>query len=232
MSFAISSSDFTKRSANCLINMGSLRELHMDVHNLYRTEELQKSANLLARIAGRSPNLSKLNSSLFDDPTFCCNFLLVLSKIKQNNLIIGKLTISQFPVFFWPKLIRINKLTLIGPFKEDFVNTICTKFDAEHVEVLEFDGVLPSNMYPVLDTFGPSLRHLVIKSSEHSLDRRETQTLNLYRVLASTRKLETFDFSIPLRLESNAKCGLQFKHFENMTDFKVMGKNYCKYYAR
>jgi hypothetical protein len=210
---------FNKKCADSLINMGCLRELHLDIINL--NENLQRSANLLARIAERSPNLSKLNSPSFEDPHFCNHFLFALSKIKQKYLIIGKLTIRQFPVFCWPPLICTNNLTLIGPLQENFVTEICSTFGAEHVQVLEFDGVLPSSMYPVMEAFGPSLRHFVIKSSEHSLDRRETQTLNLYRVLASTRKLETFDFAIPLRLETNPRCGLGVKHFKNMFDFKV-----------
>jgi hypothetical protein len=201
--------------------MGCLRELHVDVNYFQLDKDLQNSAHLLARIAKRAPKITKLNSSLFDDPEFCRQFLLVISKIILKHLIIGKFTLIEFPDFCWPELIRTNKLTLIGTFKESFVSEICTYFDAEHIQVLEFDGVLPNCMYPVMETFGPSIRHLVIKSTEHSLDRRETQTLNLYRVLASTRKLETFDFAIPLKLESYAKYDLQLNHFENMTDFKV-----------
>jgi hypothetical protein len=210
--------------------MECLRELNVDVNCLHLDKDLQNSAHLLARIAERAPNILRLNSSLFDDPNFCRHFLLFLGKINLKHLIIGKLTIIEFPDFCWPELICTNKLTLIGTFKESFVSVICANFDAEHIQVLEFDGVLPHCMYPVMEAFGPSIRHLVIKSTEHSLDRRETQTLNLYRVLASTRKLETFDFAIPLKLQSNAKYGLRLNHFEYMTDFKVNMKQLTCYY--
>jgi hypothetical protein len=202
--------------------MGSLRELDLHVDNLNLDEYAQKSAILLADIAERSPHLSKLDSTFFDDTDFCSHFLHALSKRKPISLVLGKLTLSQFPFFCWPDVIRTNELTLIGPLEETFVSKICANIDARHLLDLDFDGVLPSCIYPVVEALGPSLRDLGIKTSNNSLDRRELQTLNLYRVLALTRRLETFDFAIPLRLTgSNANYDLGVQHFKNMTEFKV-----------
>lgn len=223
-SVSIELSNFNKKCANCLINKGTLRELHVDIGNVHFIEHLKQSASLLARIAVTSPNVSKVDSSSFDVPDFCDQFLKTLSRLKQKYLIIGKLAISEeiTKCFNWTPLIRTIKLTFIGPLSEYFIDYIHYNFDAKLVQVLEFDGVLPSSMYFVLKIFGSTLRHLAIKSYEHSLDRREPQTLNIYRVLSSTQKLETFEFSIPLRLESKTNHGIQVKSFENMTKFKVI----------
>jgi len=221
--FAISTRcGFSTKGLQVLAKMEHLKELHV---NIFSYCGLKTPILVLVEISGLVRNLQRINfPELLEDPE---NSKIFISKFSQKfpnkRLLMDSLSLDQSFDLKWPPNLTVEKLTLIGPISDKLLETIFC-IPPENVRALVFDGVLPSSMYPVVEKFGQSVGHLVVKSCAQSFDRRERQRLNLYRVLAATPSLQKFEFAVPLRLERSPHFDLTPQHFEELTEFKVISE--------